>query len=128
MQENLSSYSEGHQATSVTGVQIIIHPWVCHIYIILPIKKMTNPNPNQRRTQIKYLSVTIGRCSLDSQNGGPSCILRMLAVLISGTKTMTKVASQQRDTNGKDGLERTTKMYMTVILRKFLHKESLGKE
>ena len=41
----------------------------------------------------------------------------MLAILISGTQTMARITTQLRDTNRKNGQEKTTKMYFTVILR-----------
>ena len=51
-------------------------------------------------------------------------ILRMLAVLISGTETTTKVTFQLRDINGRNGLGKTTKVCVIVILRTILYKES----
>ena len=52
----------------------------------------------------------------------------MLAVLIIDTQTTIKAATQLRDTNGKNGLEKATKMYLIVILRAILHREGLEKE
>ena len=62
---------------------------------------MTNSNLNQRGTQITDLGVKIGWRSLDSQHGGLIGILRMLAVLILGTKTTTKTTTQLREAKGK---------------------------
>ena len=48
---------------------IIINLWVWYSHNILPMK-LTNPNSNQRLTQITNLSVLISRYSLDSQHDG----------------------------------------------------------
>ena len=68
--------------------------------------KVTNPNPIQRGNQTRSLGIMIGRCSLNSQHGGLNAILRMLAVLITGTQTTIKATTQFRDT--KDGIGKTT--------------------
>ena len=52
----------------------------------------------------------------------------MLAVLISGTQTTTKVTTQLYENNGKNGQETATKMYFIVILKAILHKEAIEKE
>ena len=55
-------------------------------------------------------------------------ILQMLAVLISGSQTPTKATTQLKDPNRKNGLEKTTKMYFTVILRAILYEKCIEKE
>ena len=52
----------------------------------------------------------------------------MLAVQIFGTQTTTKETTHSKGTNGKNKLEKTTKMYFPVILRATLHKEGIGKK
>ena len=52
----------------------------------------------------------------------------MLAVLISGTQTISKARIQLEDNNGINGQEKTTKMFFTVMLRATLHKESIEKD
>ena len=55
--------------------------------------------------------------------------LWMMVVLISYTQIRTKVTTQLRDANEKkkNGPEKTTKVYFTVILRAILHKEGTEK-
>ena len=55
-------------------------------------------------------------------------IWRMLAVLIYDTQKTTKAISQLKDTHGKNGSEKTTKMYFVVILKAIQHKEGSEKE
>ena len=52
----------------------------------------------------------------------------MLPVHISGTQTTTKATIQLRDTNDRNRLEKTTKIFFNVILRAILHKEDIKKE
>ena len=54
--------------------------------------------PHEHKTQITDMSVMLGRCSDESQHDGLIGILRILTVLISGTKTTTKTTTQIRDT------------------------------
>ena len=55
---------------------------------------MTNWNLNQHVTQTTGLDVMIGRCSLDSQDGGTNGILRMFAALFSGTQIILLSGTQ----------------------------------
>ena len=41
---------------------------------------------------------------------------------------MTKASTQLSDTNGKNGREKTTKIYFNVILRAILYMEGIEKE
>ena len=45
----------------------------------------------------------------------------MFAVLISDTQSTTKVTTQLSDFNGRNELEKTTEMYLTVISSAILH-------
>ena len=56
------------------------------------------------------MQVMISWYNLWSRNGGPTGILRMLAVLISDTQTTTKTTNQRRDTNGNNGFEKTAEI------------------
>ena len=65
---------EDKKVTSVTLIQIMIHPYIWHGYIIQTMKMSTiNTNTNKYGTQIKILSAKIGGCSLDGQHGGLGC-------------------------------------------------------
>ena len=63
------------------------------------------------------------RSKLDSQHRGPRSITRMLAYF---RRTKIKAAIHLRDTKGKNGLEKATKMTSTIILEANLSKEALG--
>ena len=113
----MSSSSEEHQATSGSGVITLYNP-----------SKKTNPN--QCGIQMTDLCVVIGRYSFNSQHGGRRIDRHPANVgySISGTQATNKETTQQREANGKNGQEKTTKIYFTVILRAILLKESIGKE
>ena len=73
---------------------------------------MSNSYFTQRGTQDSDLGVMIGRCSLDSQHGRDLIvILRMLAVLFSGTQITARWTPPTRDPNGKHGLGKTTNLH-----------------
>ena len=52
----------------------------------------------------------------------------MWAFLISGAQTTTKATSQLRDTNGRIGLGKTRRMFITFILKIILQKANIEKE
>ena len=83
----------------------ICYPW-----------KMTNPNLIQPGNQTRGMGVMIGRCSLTASIGHQTDILQMLAVLISGTQTTVKANTQLKNTNGRNELRKTTKIYFSVII------------
>ena len=70
----------------------------------------------------------IGRCSPDSQHERPIVILRMLAVLFSGTRMTIKGTKPSRHPNVEYGRGKTTNLHYTPILGEKLHKEDKGKE
>ena len=55
-------------------------------------------------------------------------ILRMLAVLFSGTQITIRGTTPTRDVNAKHGLGKTTNLHKIAILEATLHKEGIGKE
>ena len=69
------------------------------------------------------LCMIIGRCSPNNQYGGHYGILRMLSDLISGWETTIEATTKLWDINGKNGQEKTTKTYFSVVLRAIQHSE-----
>ncbi len=55
-------------------------------------------------------------------------MLQILAILISGTQTMTLMTSRLRYTGGRNGQGKTTKMYFPAALNAILHEEHIEKE
>ena len=112
---------------SMSGAQIINNPWVCYSNNLPPMIKMLDLDITQCGTQATSLVIMIGSCSPDSQNGISVVILRMLAVLFSGSWMTILGTTHIRDLNGKHGLGKTTNLHYTAILGATLHKEDIGK-
>ena len=114
--------------TSVSGAQIINNPWVWYNHNIPPMIKcqililhIVGP-----RTQT-WVSWSAGAL-LMANMGDLIVILRMLAVLFTGTQIVIKKTTPTRDLNGKHGLGKTTNLHYNASLGVTLRKKVTGKE